>query len=82
LWNGAVDQQGKLDWPDFLQSWAEQDRPKWYRDLLEKSEGRYTAEDISKLPLPQLAALSTYRNELTLAEAIQQVKERKHGKTS
>jgi hypothetical protein len=63
--------------------WCEQDRPKWYRDVMEKSEGRYSLQQLSEMSLPQLAALEHYRKELSFAEAIKLIQSRKanRGKT-
>lgn len=63
--------------------WGQQDRPKWYREFMEKTEGKYSLKELSEMSLVQMAALNVFRYEMTLAEAIAKVNQRNqnHGKT-
>jgi hypothetical protein len=51
---------------------------------MEKSEGRYSLQQLAEMSLPQLAALEHYRKELTFAEALKIIQARKEarGQTS
>lgn len=51
---------------------------------MEKSEGRYSLQQLSEMSLPQLAALEHCRKELSFAEAIKLIQSRKakRGQTS
>jgi hypothetical protein len=62
--------------PVFLVNWSNEDRPKWYRECLEKTEYRYTVLQLSEMSLVQLAALEHYRKELTFSDAMKIIRER------
>lgn len=54
-----------------------EDRPKWYREIQKNTEYKYTLEELSTMPLPQLYASNIVREELTLLDAINRIKQRR-----
>ncbi len=77
MWTGGGCTRGKLTWPEFLAAWIEEDRPKYYRKVIESTEGKWTAKDISEMSIPQYLSLEHERRELSFADAKRIIAERK-----
>lgn len=60
-----------------MAEWEKLDRPKWYREVSENTEHRYTLDQISEMSLVQLKAKEHRREELSFKEALKIIRERK-----
>lgn len=60
-----------------MADWDSIDRPKIYRDIIAKTEGKFSNDDLSRMSLPQLIAAEHRRKELTLKEALEIIRLRK-----
>lgn len=60
-----------------MAEWEQMDRPKWYRDICNNTENRYTLDQISEMSLLQLKAKEFRREELSFKQALKIIQERK-----
>jgi len=60
-----------------LAEWDSLDRPKWYRDILQREDSKFDIKMLSTMSLPQIIALEHQREEMTFAKAVEKIKSRK-----